>query len=516
MFAPRNDPGAAGYAGAFPVAPDYDPEHALSSIAAFPPILACARVRAADLAGLPLVVVRQTGALEDIQRDHPALRLLRRPSPTCSGLRFRRQSYVDFSTTGNAYHERPSPNLIYRMHPGLTRAVVDSVTGWERGWTYGTRTLPLGNVIPVRDSSWTTQLSMVYGESPIRCLERPLAAVTAAQDTMAAQAKRGRPEVVFSSANPGEVLGADAVRRITSAWNEFTRRQEGAFVSGYGVKADFLNLSPREMEFASAEERAIALALMVMECPPARVFWGGGSAYGTDRQAMRTYWEGLLKGMGALFADEWTHHLIGDSGAADALRIEHDASSVEALAVNRTEALSRVEKWVSALGGDPLAAARYEGFRGAPVGTPTGKITRPIDHAANEPQDDRIRLALGELEGARPDATAAIGRYLAGAAERYQRRILAADGAPERLGARDEEAVRCLVELERLGVPLDDAAEWAADIATQTDEAVYQVATQAWARGVTRVGICSLAAFSEDRAAALGRGIERNLAAGGS
>jgi len=447
-----------------------------------------------------LVRVERDGALERVSTDGPALRLLRRPSPRCSGLRFLRQVYADFSLTGNSPQERPAPGLLYRMHPKLAVPNVDQHTQRELDWRYGQRTVPLEHVLHVADISWSASANMILGTSSIQSLDRVLTAVLAAQDNMENQARRGRPEVVLSPASDDVMPDPESIRRAEANWERFTRDKKGAYISPFGLKAQFLNLTPREMEFSSSEERAIALTLMVLECPPARVFWQGGDAYGVDRQAMRTYWEALLKGMCALFADEWTHHLLGASANPHAARIEHDSTNIEALQVNYTERQLRAERWVNVFGMTTREAAAYEGFSGAPVGNATGRSTRPPDRQPEEPQDDRARSI---------DLT--ILRYLQGAGERYQRRLLAADGNLDALVARDEESLRCLVALERLGVPDGAAVEWSSDIATVADEAVYGIAAEAWARGVTRIGITGNAAFGAQRAATIADGIKAQM-----
>lgn len=373
---------------------------------------------------------------------------------------------------------------LYRMHPGLSVPRVHDSTGRITGWTYGGRTLPAAGVLHIADVSWAQSIEMVLGETPIRALHDDLSTVLAAKEMTRIQSKRGRPDIILSPASENVNAGPTAVEAIEAAWNKFTTEGRSAFVMGRDFKHEMINFSPRDIEYASQLDQTRDITLAVFEVPPARA--GLASAnYGTQKQQMRTYWESILKGQGALFEDEWST-LDPDPS----VRIEHDTTNIEALQLNLTERQLRAERWMNSFGMSPENATRAEGFLGLPEGAlpsvAPGNQSRPPAREPDEPQ----RAQLSEQ----------LGRYFAGAAERYQERVLEADGDVSALSARSEESLRVLGVLEAAGMTSRRALEWADEIATVTDEAVSLTATDAWSRGVTRIGFAAMAAFSPERA----------------
>jgi len=243
------------------------------------------------------------------------------------------------------------------------------------------------------------------------------------------------------------------------------------------MEAQQVGLSARDMEFAQMRHDTRDMVLAVFGVPPTRAGIPAAN-YGTAKQEMRSYWEALLRGMAALFDDEFSR-LTGDSS----IRIEHDPTDVEALQVSYTERQMRASTWVHSFGADPAAAAAYEGFPDAPTGTAGVPAERP-DKEPDEPQGSR-RTLLGLLTV-----------YLRGAAHRYE-------VSEEPIARAEAEAQILGRALRDAGMPAALARSWAEEIAAQTDEAVAQAA------GLSRSGLEHLAAFGAARARRLACAIQR-------
>ncbi len=489
-------PVAAGSAGEMQAPSEFSLHAAMATASRFPWVWVCTRARAGDLAGLPLRAIRRDGSLETVLADHPALNMIRRPSPGWTGLRWRRQVYFDWSLAGNAMWRRPQgTDLLYRLHPHLTVPEVQTGTTYQTGWIYnGNQPLPLSEVHHVADVAWTIGVSMILGETPIRALHDDLSTMIRAQEMTKKQAGRGRLEMILSPGSPEASLDADSIKRLEENYERFTKSGRGAFFVGEGLKAQPVNLTAKDIEYAALRTDLRDVTLAVFEVPPARA--GVATAnYGTQKQQMRTYWESLLKGQGALFDDE-----LSELTGAVNVRLEHDATNVEALQTNYTERLLRCERWVN-LGATPKDAAAYEGFPNAPVGNSMAGRMRPPDMKAEEPHEERAAAMRKLLHR----------EYLLPAAERYQVRILAADGDVSAVAAQNLEALHALAVLERAGIPSRAALQWASDIAEVADQSAQLIAREAWESGVTRIGLPQMAAFSEDRAAEIVSGLGVDL-----
>jgi hypothetical protein len=124
--------------------------------------------------------------------------------------------------------------------------------------------------------------------------------------------------------------------------------------------------------------------------------------------------------------------------------IRHDLSSVEALQASYDQRQARAGFWVTVMGAEPADAARFEGFRGAPVGeVPGGQdASRPAVEVDDQPNRQHAR------------AVAAVTAYLALAAERMQ-------GGGAEIEA---ETFRLAGALEIAGVPSGEALELAGSV----------------------------------------------------
>ncbi len=487
---------ALGSGGAVAV-PEYSPAAALSTMARFAWVWVCVRAVAGDLSSLPLVAAVRGPKGNRQLVDDPALALLANPSPGVSGTLFRKQLAVDHLLTGNAWiwvpglaawrAGGPYPVVMHRMHPAHVRAVVADLSQVVE-YHYDDTSVPVhrhyrippGDVLHVSDVSWSDTVSSILGESVVRALHDELITDLSARELAAKQAKKGRPDVMFSATGQ---MDDKAISSLIARWERATQAQHGAFAVGNGVTATTIAFTPKEIADAERQDRLRDKILAVFEVTPARAGLVTAN-YGTDRQQSRTYWSSIQRRSTA-----WSEVLT--RLARPGVRIEHDLSDVEALQVSYSERLGRVQTWV-ALGAGPRAAAAYEGFDEAPVpdvlpaAGGTGTSAAPRTDSEDGYQGDRRSAEHLELH---------LRSYLRHSATRWQDAAAAELGLLTRL-----ETERLYAHLVLVQVPPTTARLWAEETVAVTEEAV---------RGAGDVPVAELRAFSPDRAARLARQIRR-------
>ena len=475
--------GGVSSAAETPVSPGYPTENSMSALAAFPWVWAAVRAVAYDLAGLPLIAVRTNPDGTKTPVSDPALELLRAPSARCTGRLLRLQIVTDLTLTGNGYLWHPTMvgdlDPIMRLHPGLTKPNMGGL-GFVLSYSYqGTRTIPWDEIIHIRDVSWQDNIEAALGESAIRCLHDDLTSSKAAKKNAANTAKRGTPEFLITAKDAMGGFDQTQAEAIASKWESQLRKGRSAMVVGEALEAIPISITARDMEFSEQEERTVGAILAVFGVPPVRV--GLPSAnYGTSKQQMRTYWEGLRAR--ASLIDDGLSTL-----AAPGVRIEHDFSAVEALQVSYSERLERVKTWVD-LGASPRDAAKYELFIDAPVGDePRAATQRPAPES--EPDEGQER-ATGPVRSA-------LRRFLAESGAKYAQRLRSPVEASEWAAwyQADKEALYFLLA-GYLETP-EQTEKWAGEIAATSCETARQIAARG---GDAVIGVERAFCFTETRA----------------
>jgi len=132
------------------------------------------------------------------------------------------------------------------------------------------------------------------------------------------------------------------------------------------AKAEFLNLSPRDMEYQQLDASIISAIMAATQTPP--ILLGKESAnYATARQQDGVYWRGIQH-ESRLFDARWTMDIARLYGRVNGrwLYLRHDFAAVLPLQGERTAQVDRAHKHILA-GATPAEAYAYEGLAGAPV-----------------------------------------------------------------------------------------------------------------------------------------------------
>ncbi len=412
LLAPIEITASAGYAG-YPVQPGFSQLGALSAMAAFPWVRACIRARCDDVGGLPIVVVQGPDGVEQVP-GHPFLRLLKRPSPGVTRTLLLRQLEADLSLTGNAYLWLRSVGIneweLHRLHPEQMRAEVRG--GVIVRWIYGgeVRLSPL-EVQHIHDVSWSDGLSALYGESAIRTLKDGLLTVQKSRAFAAAQAGKGRPDVIITYPS-AQTVGPRALKEVVEQYLAAMASGVGVLALSGGPTVSSTSWTAKDVDFSGLDTAVRDETLSVLRVPPTRAGIPQAN-FAVAKAEMRDYWGSLVVSDLALIAEALTviAQQVGGS-ASDEVRF--DTSAVEALQTSYDQRQARAGFWVTVMGADPRAAASYEGFRDAPVGVPPSsrESSRPKPEVDDQPSRQSAALSAWY--------TAAVGRVATGEADDNQ------------------------------------------------------------------------------------------------
>lgn len=380
----------AGSAGRQEALATFDKKHALSAMAAFPAVWACAQAISTDLAKLPIRIRESDDPRAGLVESHPFLDLLKRPSLSTSERMLRRQLYTDEALTGEAYtwlHKRQA-DALRRLHPRHVRPLADRF-GDVPTFLYGDLEIQSRNVAWVRGPSWDDDISANRAESPVRPLNSDLVASQNALAHAAKASQHGRPDFLFSAPADSPLLAESAMQKVISKYEEMMNEGKRAFFSAGGLEAKQLTWSLRDLEYGSIIEGLWRASMVVFGVPAVRLGLPNAN-YGEAKVQMRMYWESLLSRASA-FDDAWT--LLARSMDPQGRRVAvfHDQSDIEALQNTRTDRQQRAAIWVTTFNAEPAEAAAYEGFNNAPVGDPMDAPAVPRRPARdpNELQEDR-------------------------------------------------------------------------------------------------------------------------------
>lgn len=391
----------ADFAASQPAHPGYPKGDALSAYAAFPWVYSCVDAISSDLAGLPLMAVRGTGADAERLDSHPVLDLLAQPSTRVSAQLFRKQLITDYILTGDAYAliagER-EPVALLRMIPQRV-----TVKPWADGqpgqYLYDssgkTREYTFEEVLHLRSPSWEDDPSNLYGTGAVRPLDHDLRTELASIKSAEQTAKTGRPSGIISPSEPDAVWGKEQISRIRKGYERQMSGQSGLLILGGPAKFDSLQMTPRDLEFSQQREMTRSATLAVFSVPPTRVGLPTAN-YATAREQAKVYWQTLQSR--AAFIDVELTRLAQMFPGSESVRVVHDFSAVEALQESRSDRVLRVRQWYD-MGLSLADAAAFEGFEELPE----QEFAEELDAASEVPEADEaeaenLRGLFGTVE----------------------------------------------------------------------------------------------------------------------
>ena len=387
----------ADFAASQPAHPGYPKGDALSAYAAFPWVYSCVDAISSDLAGLPLMAIRGTGADAERLDSHPVLDLLAQPSTRVSSQLFRKQLITDYILTGDAYAliagER-EPVALLRMIPQRV-----TVKPWADGqpgqYLYDssgkTRAYTFEEVLHLRSPSWEDDPSNLYGTGAVRPLDHDLRTELASIKSAEQTAKTGRPSGIISPSEPDAVWGKEQIARIRKGYERQMSGQSGLLILGGPAKFDSLQMTPRDLEFSQQREMTRSATLAVFSVPPTRVGLPTAN-YATAREQAKVYWQTLQSR--AAFIDVELTRLAQMFPGSESVRVVHDFSSVEALQESRSDRVLRVRQWYD-MGLSLADAAAFEGFEELPE----QEFAEELDSMDGQPEPEADEAEAENLRG---------------------------------------------------------------------------------------------------------------------
>lgn len=352
---------SAGSAAAWPS--NYEAAAGFAQASGDPWLFSSVKVKALDLAGLPLRAVRVDADGVELRlppaEEPEILRLLRKPAPGVTGREFMAQLVVDLEVAGNAY-VWDRGNELRRLHPAsIVPSVRDrwgEVVIWR--WTDalgGSVDIPDDQIVHVRGISFGGPGDPIQGTAPTAALSPGVITASKAKIMAARQAGSGTLRQVVSlptGTQPKAIK--EAKENLKSA---MVSGDELIFVSGGDMDVRPIAISPKELEFSAVQEMSRDEICAVMSVPGTK----SGTlkaAYGQARQENRAYYESLRSGPAALIGDAFSARPSVPPG----VRIEFDFSSVESLQSGVLDRVSQAEG-LTRLGVDAAAALRFVGFQ---------------------------------------------------------------------------------------------------------------------------------------------------------
>jgi HK97 family phage portal protein len=388
---PSPEPSSASVSGAQWLDPSISVS--MSGYAAFPWVYRCVTVISQDTASLPLYVERsRRGGRSEVVYDHPALAMLRRPSPGVSGHALRAQLAVDLVASGNAYLWRTSGGHLRRLHPAALTVEVDhgseTVTGYMYRGLSGQRRIAPRDIAHIRGPSWADTIAQATGYSATAALNGTLRIEDSAARQARIAAAKGRIQTLFSPRGD-DGISAPSLKRLKDAWSAAEREGSTTFFLSEAVKADPLSYSARDSQLIELRAQNREDVCAAFGVPPT-IAGIPGANHGTAREEARGYWERTIQPVTRMF-DEAIAKLLP---LADGEEIRHDFSAVVALQVARTDQFSQAGMLVAQFGATPREALDYLGFTDAPAGD-VGAGGRPVGRdPSEEPRDEVFTAAL--------------------------------------------------------------------------------------------------------------------------
>ncbi len=405
----RPDHGAIADAG-YPEAPLYPAMNGMSAYSRFAYLFAASNRRAADLASIPLrlyVGHPKRDADAYVLTDHPFYDLMEQPNSDETEVEFRRQLMVDLQLTGTWFGGivAPTPTAepvsLIRWHPEDVTIIPN-----RHGPAIGAFTVNLDGsevnyspeaVCYIRAPSWDRGTQGLYGQGVVRPLHDELTTQLASREHQRKLASQGRPDVVLSPVEKGDQWDEKARKLVLAAWKKMIGKGGPLVMSG-AMKAEFLNLLPKDMEYQELNKYVIGAIRAATQTPP--IILGQEVAnYATANKQDGLYWRGLVHAAALVDA-----RLTLDVARrypkirGRKLYVRHDFSGVLALQAERTAQYGRASTLIDQ-GADRASAYAFEGIAGVPLpDTPLEQAEAAVEPDKPEPDKPEPEPVDGDEE----------------------------------------------------------------------------------------------------------------------
>jgi len=318
-----------------------------------------------DLSALDLRLYRGKGRDAQEIFEHPFLDLIEQPSTAIDGFLFREQITLDLVLSGSCYVLLLGPEIpvsMVRLHPDEVRVITNEMglVGYEHTSNGQAVIYPPDRILTARNASYSTGPKSLYGTGSVEPLARELNADLNAQNLASQSSSQGHPDVLISPKDITDIWPEETRRNISDRYNKLAKAG-GAMVLSGASEIKPLNLSPKDMEFATVRKTAMEVISACIGTPPS-VLGLPAANYATSRQQAINYWQVQQKRarridiMLTKLARLWDRNLY----------VKHDFGTVHELQDIRKSQLERIQMHIMN-GMSPEAAYEYEGLGNAPI-----------------------------------------------------------------------------------------------------------------------------------------------------
>tara|TARA_Y100000593_G_C4323788_1_gene345523 strand:+ start:8893 stop:10998 length:2106 start_codon:yes stop_codon:yes gene_type:complete len=360
-----------------------------------------------DLSALDVRLYRGKGKEAEEIFEHPILELLEQPSVAVDGFLFREQITLDLVLSGSCYVLLLGPEIpvsMVRLHPDEVKVITNEMglVGFEHTSNGQAVIYPPDRILTARNASYATGPKSLYGTGSVEPLARELNADLNAQNLASQASSQGHPDVLISPKDITDIWPEETRRNISDRYNKLARAG-GAMVLSGASEIKPLNLSPKDMEFATVRKTAMEVISACIGTPPS-VLGLPAANYATSRQQAINYWQVQQKRarridvMLTKLARLWDRNLY----------VKHDFGTVHELQDIRKSQLERIQFHIMN-GMNPADAYEYEGLGNAPI-SPDAKPDEPDFEVIDESAEQTI-VRLFEQEDPKKKAEMYRRRY---------------------------------------------------------------------------------------------------------
>ena len=346
--------------------PVFPPKEALEAYGEHAYLYAAITRTSEDLAAVPLKLIQGKGEKAKIISNHPVLDLLEDPNTMMDGFLFRQTLCMDLILNGTFWvlsiGSGKLPSSLVRLHPEETTFITDHIVGIKgvKNTSYGQSVIyPADRVFFGRNASYAKGPKSLYGTGCVEPLYQELQSDANALSLASQASKQGRPDVLISPSDSADVWGKEVREEIVNSYSRMAQKGGAIALSGM-AKIDMLNLTPRDLEYATARTMAREAISAAIGVPPT-ILGIPDSNYATSLNQRKGYWTNQKNRARRL---EVVYTKIAKLWNKD-YRVVHDFSEIDALSTKK-EALENIEKHIR-FGMSPIKAYAYEGLEDAPI-----------------------------------------------------------------------------------------------------------------------------------------------------
>ncbi len=371
----------------------------------------CIRLISECVAAIPFLIYEG----DDEMEEHPFLKVLSRPNPWQSGAELIDAFVSYYLISGNGYLEEVDLDgeiqELYALRPDRMTAVAGR-RGHPQAWRYSVdgvakhefdMDLGPGKQLPIFHMRDFNPLDDFYGLSPIGAAAKSIDVFNSAgayNKALLDNSASPSGALVYKGTDESDgTLSTDQFDRLKKQMEE---RHQGSRNAGRplllegGLEWQAMGMSPKDLEFTEGKREAAREIALAFGVPPQLLGIPGDNTYSNYQEANRAFHRQRILPLVDRICDglsNWVQPSFPD------VRIDYDVDQIDALAVEREAAWTRVKDANFITTDEKRDAVGYDPYV---AGTTPGSTI--LVGGAQVPLDDAGFMPGGEEPPAKPDA----------------------------------------------------------------------------------------------------------------